>query len=133
MGLKGDHAFHIAFLISQSTSNDWASQCLGYLRDFIDFIGKGDNDTNITRARLLPWWKLFIGSAEKLKLSTKKEGVVDITAKLKSYLDRLLPTLYIAKHGLGINLNTEVEKAASRLKDFHQLKLKRIKEASGEN
>ena len=123
---KKEWAAQICSNIAKSNNHQWARDCIGYLRDYIDFVDTGHNKTNINRAVLLSWWANFISDTERLRIEKTAKSEGNLLVKYKRYLDRLLPTLYLMRHGLGISLDDSVEMAETRLTDRHKAKLKCI-------
>jgi DNA relaxase NicK len=125
--LKGNYATSFIRHLSTEDYSNLPHLGIGYLRNFIDFIDRRSN-TNISRCDLLPWWMRLVGDVEKIKVATitVEEQHSFERSKLTEFYNRLLPTLYLVKHGLGRELEEDVEQASSRLKAKHKARLKRL-------
>ena len=71
------------------------------------------------------------GDIKRLKILKGGKSEINIEYKLRSYLERLLPTLYIIRHGFNISIDEKIDASKHRLKDQHNHKLKRLLEAKG--
>ena len=76
---------------------------------------------------MLPWWIAFVCNAEKIKLDIEKKDInADLRRRMEEYFERLLPTLYLIKYGLGADINVEVDKAYPKLTQKHLRKLENL-------
>lgn len=55
-------------ILATSPTKYWLFECMGNLRDFVDFVDVEMSGENISRAPLLSWWNTFIDGAEKAEL-----------------------------------------------------------------
>ena len=127
MEFKGDWAKMVGERIATSSPKYWMWDVMGMLKDYVEFVDSKSGD-NISRAPLLPWWKQFIGSCEKVKLqrpsislSAQKE-----TARLEAHVQRQTASLYIYRHALGVSLDDMVDRSGYKLSALHHAKLKRL-------
>lgn len=119
---------NFAIVITEIPSEHWIGQCIGYLRDYVNFIDKKSKDKKDEIYKNLSWWNEFVTNTERVKLDIeKKDSTVNLKLKYKSYFERLIPTLYIVKYGLNIDLNHVVENSFEKLKSHHVNKLKKLK------
>ena len=79
---------------------------MGILRDFVDFVDANSSGENISRALLLPWWNTFVGGAEKAELQIGRTQQAVTAKRMERFLQRMLPTLCVMRHGLGVSLDS---------------------------
>ena len=78
------------------------------------------------RAPLLGWWKEFVATCDKAKIQLNREGRREHKERLRSFLNRLSPTLYLGRLGLGMDLNKLAEEAEYRLSAMQRAMLKEL-------
>lgn len=83
---------------------------------------------------MLPWWTAFICNTEKTKLDIEKKDVnANLKRRMEEYIERLLPTLCIARHGLNIDFNKLIDNSENLLTQKHLRKLELLKDSSPPN
>jgi hypothetical protein len=125
---KGEWAERMGRLLLEGDQRLLATQSLGYVRDYIDFVDSRGGASNISRAPLLNWWAGFVGAAERIRIQREDKNEANLVMRMRDYFERLLPTLYVIRYGLGVSLDDAVETAGIRLTSRHRLKLKRLQE-----
>ena len=75
----------------------------------------------------MPWWEQFIDGADSIKLEIEKGNNGDLAKRLEQYLERLLPTLYIIRHGLGKDINQLIDESEDKLTQKHIRKMDILK------
>ena len=85
------------------------------------------------RAPLLDWWEEFVGGAKKISVNSKKDTEGALSRRIRDWFDRMIPTLYLVRHGLGVSLDTEIDKSEWRLTNRHSRKLELIRKSKTEN
>ncbi len=78
------------------------------------------------RAPLLDWWEEFVAGCDKAKIRVNREITRDPSQRLRSFLERYAPTLYLGRFGLGMDLNKLAEEAEYRLSAMQRAMLKEL-------
>ena len=126
----GEWAGKVCKLLAALRIDLWLIECAGILRDFVDFVDAKASSGNISRAPLLPWWNSFVDGAEKAELQIGGTHRAMTAMRMERYLQRLLPTLCVMRHGLGVSLDSLTD---SILDDLPAKHLSRIRLIKGEN
>ena len=78
--------------------SDLGKIAAGIINENISFISL--DDSNKTRCSLQPWWSLWLGTTEKLKLTKVK--AIKVLSEVQEYIKKqYAPTLAMLKKGLG--------------------------------
>jgi len=122
---KNNWAENFARVITEISPEEWIIQCVGYLRDYVNFISRNSNKPKDSDFKLLPWWDSFVGNSEKIHLDmASKNPNEELKRRLENYLVRMLPTLYVIRHGLDKDINKIVDVSEYLLNKKHIEKLK---------
>lgn len=129
--LKSGFAELASLIYISQMGQDWNSCAVGLLRDYIDFVDRNTGGSS-TRADLLPWWQAFVGAIPRAKERPKRiDPYGDFLQRKKAYLTRMLPTLYVFKHGLQVSLDELCEGIGDVLGDKHRRELAELRRALG--
>jgi len=129
--LKGRWAAGIGDVVAAVQFAAWRDVGLGHLRQFLDFVAR-DTGGSISRADLLPWWAIF---AERVERATERfdrgDAGMDVLAKVKRFLTRMLPSMCVFREGLRVSLDDLCDASESRLTDKHLQKIAELQRALG--
>lgn len=114
MVFKDKWAENFAKVISDIPPDKWIKQCIGYLRDYVNF--------NAT------WWLQFVSTIDVIKLDLNNNSERIIKSNLLDYFKRLIPTLYLIRKGCDIDINNVVDSFI--LTPKHERKLKILKSST---
>jgi len=118
---------NFARVITEIPSKEWINQCIGYLRDYVNFVSVKPKNIKSVSHDTLSWWSTFIGDSEKVCLNIDKRNAnEDLKIRLENYFKRLLPTLYIIRHGLAKDINKIIDNSDHLLNQKHLKKLEFI-------
>ena len=123
---KNEWAENICNVISKADYSVWVPQSIGLLRDYLDFVD-ASSAKKLNDASLLYWWEQFVCSYEKIILEARKDSESNLLLRTKHWFNKMLPTLYIVRFGLNIDINEELEKANFEISAKHLRKLEIIK------
>ena len=130
MEFRDKWANKVCEILATSPAKYWLFECMGILRDFVDFVDAEVSGENISRAPLLSWWDTFIDGAEKAELQIGRTQQAITAMSMERYLQRLLPTLCVMRHGLGVSLDSLADSILDGLPTKH---LSRIRVLKGEH
>lgn len=125
--LRDKWAEEVCGVLTTSPTKYWLYECLGILRDFLDFVDASGSGGNISRAPLLPWWAEFILGVEKAELQVARSRQEVTRARTERHLKRLVQTLCVWRHGLGVSLDALADAALDELSAKHLARLKILK------
>ena len=114
-------------ILATSPAKYWLFECMSILRDFVDFVDAASSGGNISRAPLLPWWNTFIDGAEKAELQVGRAQQAVTAMRMERYLQRLLPTLCVMRHGLGVSLDSLADSILKDISVKHQTRIRVLK------
>lgn len=131
MVFKDKWAENFAKVITEIPPQEWILQCIGYLRDYVNFIDRTQKKLKNSDYEMLSWWAAFVCNAEKIKLDiVKKDANENLKRRMEEYLERLLPTLYVIRHGLNLDINKLIDSIENSLSQKHLRKLELIRHYS---
>ena len=106
-------------VVISTDPNIWINQLTGCLIDFISFVDKRNKDEPY-----IYWWSDFVAGLNAVKLSKPEMNTDEkLKSNLISFYNRLLPTLYLIRHGLDKDINNDVDLSEHLLKFNHKRKL----------
>lgn len=124
MVFKDKWSENFAKVITEISDNQWIEQCIGYLSDYVNFVDNQTKNQKNTPYEFISWWKDFLNGVDKTTLKIDRvDYKKNIRVRLRNYLDRLLPTLYIMRHGLDIDFNNLIDNSEVMLTQKHLKKL----------
>ncbi len=124
MVFKDKWAENFAVVITEISPNEWILQTIGYLRDYVNFVDSTYKKKPNLEYTMLPWWNNFVTSTKLIKLSIEeKDPNENLKRRMEEYLEHLLPTLYIIRHGLKLDINCLIDKSEMNLTQKHLRKM----------
>ncbi len=125
--LRDKWADKVCEILATSPAKYWLYECMGILRDFVDFVDTKLSGGNISRAPLLPWWNTFIDGIEKAELQIGRTHQAVTAMRMERFLQRMLPTLCVMRHGLGVSLDSLADEIADDLSAKHLARIRLLK------
>lgn len=117
----------IAENLATMTTKHWVLDCIGMIRNYIDFLDCRLVDAANPQGNLAPWWDEFVYDAELCKISPTHEVREMTLARAHRFLDRLTATLCVLADGLGISLDELVKKNRSQIFEKHLAAIRRLR------
>jgi hypothetical protein len=124
---KDKWAKAVAEHLATTNKTYWLWNCIGMIRDYIDFLHCQLVDASGGNEDLAPWWAKFVDGAEHFKVSPTKEIREMSRARAQRYLDRLTPTLCVLADGLGVSLDELIEKNRDQISQRHLAAIGRLR------
>lgn len=117
----------IAENLATMTTRHWVLDCIGMIRNYIDFLDCRLVDAANPQGNLAPWWDEFVYDAELCKVSPTHEVREMTLARAHRFLDRLKATLCVLADGLGISVDELVKKNRSQIFEKHLAAIRRLR------
>ncbi len=125
---KNDWAENFIKVISSVQQTVWIEQCMGLLCDYVDFVDRSHNCGG-NAAHRLQWWESIVGHTEKISIGSKKDTERMLLSRTKAWFERMIPMLYLVRHGLGISLDELIDRSEWRLKNRRLRKLEVLRKS----
>ena len=101
-----------------SDNQSFINTSVGLLRDFIDFVDTTDT-SNISRAKLLPFWEKFTQGLQKIKLRVSGSTAPTVE-KVVNYIEKQVAATLYTYHRLGYSVGSLLQLGKQRLKSHHR-------------
>ena len=96
----------------------FAASALGVLRDFVDFVD-ASQDTNVSRAPLLPSWEALVGAVERVKVAVHGRPAPTVERVVR-YLERQVSAMLAVYQDLGHSVDELVAFGRGRFQHRHR-------------
>ena len=125
---KDKWAKGVADLLAKAEPHEWIPDCVGLVRDYIDFLAEPYQPGQKTELRLADWWQEFVSGTERYRMPIPQDAGVVSRHKTLRLFERWLPSLYIIKHGLEMNLDEAVDKGKWRITEKHERQIRTLRD-----
>jgi hypothetical protein len=111
-------------LLAEGDLSGFMEAATGWLRSFVDFVQ--DDDENVSRRSLAPWWAVFVAGAEKCQ-TVLGVGIPRTLQEVKEWVRRqVAPSLGLLQRTYGLGVLAELaEEGVGRWRSHHRAVMRR--------